>query len=396
VVAWLVEVGQRVEEDCPLVEVMTDKATVQVPSPFSGVVSAIHVPAGSIVAVGTPLVAIETAGGAIAPATRVGASAISAADPGAPPLPATSAASAPGPVVREPEPGATRVPAMPSTRRLARELGVDIDTLRPSGPDGRVTDNDVRAAAGGAAAALSASAAESIARPAAGERRVPLRGVRRRIAEHLTRAAAVPQVTYVDEADFSACDEQRRLAEERAGRRLSYLPFVIRAVCVALREEPSLNARLDEASQEIVELTDIHIGVALDTPEGLLVPTLRHADQLSLLEIADAVGALTDAGRAGRLRPEDLRDSTFTVSSAGRWGGLLATPLLNHPQAAILGVHRVEPRAVVRGGQVVARPVGNLSLTFDHRVVDGVVAARFTTRVIEALQQPDLPSAGSR
>ena len=326
VARWLVQEGQEVAEDDPLVEIQTDKATVEIPSPAAGVVSSILVGEGEVVPVGTVLVVI---GDGAAP---------------------SAARERPRPSVR----------ATPLVRRLAQELGVELESLRGSGPQGRITEEDVRTAGGGGAAPEG--------------RREPLRGVRRQIAEHLARAhREVPAVTYVEECDFSNVDLER------------LVPTVLKACAAALKEYPELNARLE--GDGIVYLERYDLGVAVQTEQGLVVPVVRGCDQRPLEELAEDVRRLAEAAREGRLAPEELRGSTFTVTSAGKLAGILATPLVNHPEVAILGVHRIAPRPVVRGGEIVVRPVGNLSVTFDHRVVDGARAAEFALAVIRRLEQ---------
>jgi pyruvate dehydrogenase E2 component (dihydrolipoamide acetyltransferase) len=258
-------------------------------------------------------------------------------------------------------PGPKKVQVTPLVRRLAADLGVELDGLKGTGPEGRITEADVRSAA-----------------PAReGERREPLRGTRRQIAEHLTRAhREVPAVTVVEECDFT------ELAAKRGER--SYLAYLIEAAVPGLKEVPELNATL--AGEEIVFWERYDIGVAVQTGEGLVVPVLRAADEKSLEELDDEASRLAESARAGKLKPEELRGSTFTVTSAGRLGGLFATPLVNHPEVAILGLHRIGPRAGVRDGQVVAREIGWLSCTFDHRVVDGARASEFLLGVIARLE----------
>jgi pyruvate dehydrogenase E2 component (dihydrolipoamide acetyltransferase) len=329
IVRWLVTPGQEVAEDDLLVEIQTDKATVEVPSPAAGVVSSILVEEGDVVPVGELLVVIGSEDGG----------------PGNPPSAVT-------------EPMQSRVQATPAVRRLAAELGVDLAALAGDGP---VTEAAVRAAAGGAE----------------GGRREPLRGVRRAIAEHLARShREVPAVTVVEECDFTHLSLTRG--------ELSYLPFVLRATADALGRHPALNARLDR--DEIVYLDDVHLGVAMQTEAGLMVPVVRDAAAKSVEELAAEVSALGGAAAAGSLTPEQLRGSTFTVSSAGRLGGLFATPLVNHPEVAILGVHRIAPRPVVIDGAILVRDIGLVSCTFDHRVVDGAVASAFLLDVIAGLE----------
>jgi pyruvate dehydrogenase E2 component (dihydrolipoamide acetyltransferase) len=325
---WLVQVGQTVEEDDPLVEIQTDKATVEVPSPASGTVARILVEEGQLVPVGTPLVLIGSDADASEP--------------------------------REAQ-AARRVQATPLVRRLADELGVELAAVRGTGAGGRITEGDVRAAA-----------------PALeGERREPLRGVRREIARHLTTAhREIPPVTVVEECDFT------NLARARGDR--SYLPYLLQATVAGLKTVPDLNATL--AGDEIVFWERYDIGVAVQTDQGLVVPVLRNADEKSLDELEAEASRLAEAARTGALKPEDLRGSTFTVSSAGRLGGLMTTPIVNHPEVAILSLGRIAPRPAVVDGEVVAREIGWLSCTFDHRVADGVRASEFLLAVIERLQ----------
>jgi pyruvate dehydrogenase E2 component (dihydrolipoamide acetyltransferase) len=347
---WLVEVGQVIDEDDPLVEVQTDKTTVEIPSPAGGKVSRILVQEGELVPVGTPLVVIGD--GEVAAAEH---------EPG----PAAEAAR-PEPMVVAPE----RVKATPLVRRIAAELGVDLSLLAGTGPGGRITEEDVRRYA-----AFSRGQT-----PGPGsERRVPLRGVRRTIAQHLTTAhREVPAVTVVEECDFTT------LAAARGDR--SYLPYLLQAVVGGLTEVPELNATLD--GEEIVYWERYDLGVAVQTDEGLVVPVLRAADEKSLDELEAETQRLADGARAGTLRPEELRGSTFTVTSAGKLGGLFATPLVNHPEVGILGLHRIAQRPAVVGGEIVAREIGWLACTFDHRVVDGARASAFLLDVIGRLQDP--------
>jgi pyruvate dehydrogenase E2 component (dihydrolipoamide acetyltransferase) len=344
---WLVAEGQEVAEDDPLVEIQTDKTTVEIPSPAAGRVARILAAEGEIVPVGTVIVVIGEDG--VVPEQP-------ARPPEAPPRPSDT-------LSREGERpgGGGRVRATPLVRRLAQELGVELAAVHGTGPQGRLTEDDVRAAAGDAPAAP------------AGERRIPLRGVRRQIAEHLTRShREIPAVTFVEECDFSAVDLGR------------LIPTVLRATALSLPAFPELNARLE--GDEIVELERYDLGVAVQTEQGLVVPVVRGCDTASLDELAAEVQRLAESARAGTLRPDELRGSTFSVTSAGKLGGLVVTPLINHPEVAILGVHRIGPRPVVRDGEVVVRPVGNVSVTFDHRVVDGARAAEFTLAVIGRLE----------
>jgi pyruvate/2-oxoglutarate dehydrogenase complex dihydrolipoamide acyltransferase (E2) component len=258
------------------------------------------------------------------------------------------------------------VQATPLVRRLAQELGVELEGLEGTGQQGRVTEEDVRRAA--------TSEGPS---PGQGQegRREPLRGVRRLVAEHMARAhQEVPPVTWVEECDFSAVDLRR------------LVPTTLKAVAESLKEFPELNARLE--GDQILYLDRYDLGVAVQTEQGLVVPVVRGCDAKSLEELEDEVARLAEAARAGRLKREELRGSTFTVTSAGKLGGLLTTPIVNHPEVAILSIGRVADRPVVRDGEIQIRPVGTIAITFDHRVIDGARAAEFGLAVIERLQSP--------
>jgi len=339
VARWLVEEGQEIAEDAPLVEIATDKTTVEIPSPAAGVVSRILVEEGAVVPVGTVLVVIG------------GDGSIAEAPAAAAPAPAEKPAS-------DKLSQGEKVRATPLIRKVAAELEVDLASVTGSGPQGRITEDDVRAAAGGS-------------KPTEGER-VPLRGVKRQMFEHLTRAHEIPAVTWVEECDFSGVDLKR------------LVPLVIQAVVESLQEFPELNARVEDG--ELVLLDRYDLGIAVQTEQGLLVPVVHGADTLSLDELDAEVRRLAEAAHGGALKPEELRGGTFTITSAGKVAGLFVTPLINHPQVAILGIHRIDERAVVRDGEVVARPVGNVSVTFDHRVIDGKRAADFGLAVIARLQ----------
>jgi len=326
VARWLVKVGQDVVEDDPLVEIQTDKTTVEIPSPAAGTITQILVDEGSVVPVGTVLVVI---GGDGDQRTEAAAKPKSVAEKGR---------------------------ATPLVRKIAQELGVDVESISGTGPHGRITEDDVRTAAG----------------PGEG-RREPLRGVRRLIAEHMARAhREVPAVTWVEECDFSGLDLKL------------LVPTVLRGCAESLQEFPELNARLER--DEIVYLDRYDIGVAVQTDQGLVVPVVRDCDTRSIDELGAEVERLAESARAGTLKPEELRDSTFTVTSAGKLAGLFQTPIVNHPEVAILSVGRVAERPVVRDGEVTRAQVGYVSVTFDHRVVDGARAAEFGLAVIGRLE----------
>jgi pyruvate/2-oxoglutarate dehydrogenase complex dihydrolipoamide acyltransferase (E2) component len=346
---WLVAEGQELAEDDPLVEIATDKTTVEIPSPAAGTVTRILVAEGEVVPVGTVLVVIGGDG----------------AESAAPPVAAQASRAAPTPDDLRVPVTPPRVQATPVVRRIAQELGVDLARLSGSGPNGRITEDDVRQAGGGELVVQEYKPPEG--------RREPIRGVRRQIVEHLTRAhAEIPAVTFVEEADFTEVDVKL------------LVPLALKATAASLRDYPELNARLE--GEEIVYLDRCDIGVAVQTDQGLVVPVVRACGDASLEQLGAEVTRLADAAREGTLKPEELRGGTFTVTSAGKLGGLLVTPLVNHPEVAILGLHRIGPRPVVRDGEIVVRQIGNVSVTFDHRVVDGARAAAFTLDVIARLE----------
>jgi pyruvate dehydrogenase E2 component (dihydrolipoamide acetyltransferase) len=365
VARWLVAEGDSVAEDQPLVEIQTDKTTVEIPSPAAGTVQQIFVAEGDVVPVGTVLVVIGSHGtGAGVEAEAEASNSLLQADVSAP------GAASPAP--------AGRLQATPLVRRIASELGVDVATVAPTGPGGRVTEDDVRRAAGRASnSLLQAGGQGSGAQRAEGRipegRREKVRGVRRQIVEHLTRAHhEVPAVTFVEECDFTGVDLKQ------------LLPLVLHVTAAALKDFPELNARLE--GDEIVYLDRYDIGIAVQTEQGLVVPVVRDCATRPLEELRADIDALAEKARTGTLAPDELRGSTFTVTSAGKLAGLLVTPLVNHPEVAILGVHRIGQRAVVRDGEIVVRGVGNISVTFDHRVVDGARAAAFTLALIKQLE----------
>ncbi|HEU5320317.1 MAG TPA: dihydrolipoamide acetyltransferase family protein, partial [Methylomirabilota bacterium] len=287
-------------------------------------------------------------------------------------------------------PAATRVEATPAVRALAKELGVALERVTGSGPSGRITADDVRAAAG--APAGRAAGAQAAAPAEEGVQRVPLRGLRRKIAEHMRRSlSTAAQFTFVAECDFTQVVEHRAQVASRAqsaGAKLTFLAYVFRALPAVLREFPHLNASLDDERQEVVLRSHIHLGLATATDEGLTVPILHDADRLGLFDVARAIERLATAAREHKLKLTELQGGTFTVTSTGAKGGVLATPILHHPQVAILGVHSITKKPAVVRDQIVARDLGNLSLSLDHRVVDGAVGADFLYALIERLQSP--------
>jgi pyruvate dehydrogenase E2 component (dihydrolipoamide acetyltransferase) len=385
IVRWMVKPGDAVKEDQPLVEVMTDKANVEIPSPRTGTIAGLHAEEGQVVPVGTVIVTIAVAGesaAGVAPAAPAAPAGRTSAAPGAPAAqPAAQVATAATPQ------------ATPAVRQLARSLGVALEPLTGSGPGGRITAEDVQRAAGAQPAAAARPAARSEgATSSADEERIPLRGLRRRIAEAMRRSLdTAAHYTFVAECDMGAVAAHlaaNKSRAEQAGVPLTYLAYVVKALIEPLRQFPLLNASLDDAAHEVVLKRRYHIGVASATAEGLTVPVVRDVDRRPLFGVAAEIRRLATAAREGTIKLEDLQGGTFTVTSTGAKGGLLATPIIHHPQVAILGVHEIKRRPVVVNDQIVARETGNLSLSLDHRVVDGAVGADFLYAVIARLADP--------
>lgn len=410
VVKWFVAEGDAIAEDAPLVSVLTDKANVEIPSPKSGRILRLHAQVGEKVKVGGLLVTIETAERSAAPTTA-------AAPPSAPASMPTAAASAARAEPSAPTTGRTL--ASPAVRRLAAERGIDLGTVRGTGPNGRVLESDLEApkAIGtpspppaletqAAPAALpppgapTAPAAASGPTPTPlvsgpGDERIPLRGVRRVIAEHMSQSVhTAAHYTYVEEVDASELVRMReRMAKhvERNGVKLSYLPFIVRAVVAGLRAHPTLNATMDDARQELVVRKGINIGIAVAAPEGLVVPVLHGADHKSLAHLAREIQELAEKGRTGKLTRAELTGGTFTITSLGALGGVLATPILNYPEVGILGVHHIVRRPVYKAdGTLGPADLMNLSVSLDHRVLDGILAAQFLAVVRANLEDPHL------
>jgi pyruvate dehydrogenase E2 component (dihydrolipoamide acetyltransferase) len=410
IVKVLVSEGDVIAEDAPLLEVETDKATVEIPSPFGGRVARVHVQPGQTVKVGEVLVTFDEsvaapAGRGPAPPAAIGSDIVSRGAP-------AGAAGASGGAT-----GATRVgpvPATPATRRLARELGVDLGTVRATGPGGRVTDDDVRAATSGAPArtptaperpagdrAPAAKPLRSVGvEPALPKfeqwgpvERQPLSHLRRTIAERMTLSATViPHVTHFDRADVSELDAIIRRNVEAARERgltLTLTSFLLKAAALALREHPQFNASLDPAAGELILKRYCHLGVAVATERGLIVPVIRDVDRKPLVELQRELASLAQRVREGKATLDDLRGGTFTITNIGALGGTGAIPIINYPEVAILGVARARQQPVVRDGRIVPRTLLPISLTFDHRVADGADGARFATAIVRRLERPE-------
>ncbi len=416
IVAWKVKEGDSVALDQPMVEVMTDKATVEIPSPRAGRILKIHYKDGDICPVGKVLVEIAETGAAASPTppptptpttpAPVHASAAPVSRTGSPHTMPHSAGGAVGTQrieVIDATASRARVLATPATRRLARQLGIELGRVPATGKHGRVTRDDVKAfeARGGGSTAMVAmqqpalDLREASRRSAAMgyvEERIPLRGVRKKIAEAMSRSVhTAAHFTYVEEIDMTELVTVRERAKARAAERgvkLTYLPFIVKAVVSGLKKWPQLNASLDEATQEIVRKKYYHIGIAAQGPQGLAVSVVRDADLRSIFDLATEIERLGEAVRTNTATRDELTGSTFTISSLGKLGGVMATPIINFPEVAVVGVHKIEERPAVRNGQIVARHLMNLSISVDHRLADGWDGAMFLQDVKALLEDP--------
>lgn len=393
IVGWKVKVGDTVKLDQVLVEVMTDKATVELPSPRAGTITKINFKDGDICPVGKVLVVIEEAGGAAT--TKAAPPPTPHHAPAATPAPRASANGGGQQIqVVDATEARARVLATPATRKLARQLGVEIGRVPATGKHGRVTTEDVKQFDGNGGAMVRHQPPVASAKSALGyaEERVPLRGMRKKIAEAMARSVrTAAHFTYVEEIDMTELVAVRDRAKARAAERgvkLNYLPFIVKAIVSGLKKWPMLNASLDEATQEIVLKKYYNIGIAAQGPNGLVVSTVRDADLRSIFDISREIDRLGEAVRNNTATRDDLTGSTFTVSSLGKLGGVLATPIINFPEVAIVGVHKIEEKPAVRGGQIVIRHLMNLSISVDHRLADGYDGAMFLQDVKSLLEDP--------
>ena len=379
ILKWMANVGDQIKEDQPLVEIMTDKVNVQIPAPRTGKVLQILAKVGDVAKVGQTIMIIDDGSGGARPI-------------GGPTAPEPVHVASPA----QPQQAASSqsILATPATRRLARELGVDISHVKGSGPQGRITDDDVKRFASGPPAGPSTVAVQAPRPPTHGagprEEMVPLRGVRKTISERMLKSLqTTAQVTHVDEADMTELvllREAFKGSAEKRGVHLTFIPFIIKALVPALKEFPYVNSSLDEQSGNIVLKKYYNIGIATDTEQGLVVPVVRDVDRKDIFELAGEIETLADKARKAQLTLDEVRGGTFTITNVGAVGGLFATPIVNTPEVAILGLHKIAKRPVVRDGKVEIRDTTYFSLSFDHRVIDGAYAARFTSRVIETVQ----------
>jgi len=403
IVEWLVAAGDSVEEDQPLVKVETDKAVVELPSPRAGVVLTLHAENGATINVGDPLVTLGEAGEKASAPERTEAAAVPVAEP-----------AVPAAAVVEPEQPPVRRPlATPSTRAQARKLGVDLASVQGTGRGGRITHEDVERAAsapasgGGrpvetASVQTAATAPQPPALSGATEdtadgpvERVPITHLRKVIAEAMISSKhQSAHVTHVDEADVTDLVAQHRQArgpiEEQLGVRLSLLPYFVKALVAVLKDHPMFNASADEERQELVLKRFYNIGIAVDTDEGLIVPVVKNADRKDLVTIGREVADLAQRARERRLGLDELRGGSCTLTNIGPLGGVFATPIIRQPELAIVGLHTIKDRPVVVNGEIVVRKMMYLSVSFDHRYVDGAQAARFMTDLVALVSNPGL------
>ncbi|MDE2415118.1 MAG: 2-oxo acid dehydrogenase subunit E2 [Comamonadaceae bacterium] len=412
-VSWHVQVGDSISEDQHLADVMTDKATVEVPSPMHGKVLSLGGAVGQVMAVGAELVRLEVEGegnlkanAAPAPASQAQAATVSvaatapvvAAAPAAPtvapktaPAPARSSAAAPrAPAALRKE--GERPLASPAVRRRALDMGVDLRRVHGSGPAGRIEHHDLDAFAAGGGQLQGVGGSQYVERH--GEEQIPVIGLRRKIAQKMQEAKRrIPHFSYVEEVDVTELEALRQQLNKIHGvqrGKLTLLPFLARAMVLALRDFPQINARFDDDAGVVTRYEGVHLGIAAQTDAGLMVPVLRHAESLDLWQCAAGIARLADGAKTGKLGRDELSGSSITLTSLGALGGIASTPVINHPEVAIVGVNRMVERPMLRNGQVVARQLMNLSSSFDHRVVDGMDAAQFIQAMRALLETPAL------
>lgn len=389
IVSWMVGVGDAVTADQPICEITTDKAQLEISSPKAGTILKLHGEPGDIIAVHTPLVEIDESG---APAPKEPESKPA---PVPTPTPAASGATAAAPPT--PPPSGRAAKATPSVRRHARELEVDVHDVNGTGKGGRITHDDLleHLAKPGAPEQPLPKAPPALpqVQPSGTETRVKIIGVRRTIAKAMTKSKQThPHYTYVEEVDATELVALRKklkpIAADR-GVKLSFLPIIMKACSIAFREFPNVNAVMDEEAFELVVKGDHNIGVAVDTPNGLYVPVVKNVEQKSVLHIAAELAELVERTRTGKARIDDLKGSTFTITGVGQIGGIMATPILNGPEVGILGVNVIRDRVVPHEGEIAIRPMMNLSPSFDHRIIDGAVGARFVAVLKRLLENPE-------
>ncbi len=417
-VKWTVNIGDAVKADQTVAEIMTDKATVEVPTPVAGVVKEFKFKKGDVIKVESVILTLSGAASATASAPQAhsnGAHAPKAAGPvpsapqAAAPQMSASAAGGIYPPVAE-----SRVLATPATRRLAREMGVDINGMTGSGLAGRVTREDVLSSKGGKATAATSTGAGATSAGAPSmnfpkpeyksinaqlEERVDLLGIRKKIAQNMQMSKAIiPHFTLMDEADVTqlvALRESLKDYAEKNGTKITYLPFAMKAMIATIKEFPQFNASIDDANSQIVYKKYFNIGFAADTPNGLMVPVIKNADQKSILEISKEIIDLSRRARDGKLKPDEMKGATITITNIGSVGGTYATPIINHPEVAILGMYKLSDKPILKkDGSIGFIKAMNYTITADHRLIDGAVAANFLKSFFQKIQNPGVLMMG--
>ncbi|YCI78088.1 2-oxo acid dehydrogenase subunit E2 [Bacillus sp. R1-10] len=396
IIQWLIKEGDAVKQDQPIVEVQTDKVNAELTAPAAGVVKKIFFSVGDIVEVGTTIFTIQEENGVSVPDTGISEEENQVGQSRDVNVNAEH-------ITAKHHHQAVRALATPFVRQMAREMKIDIEKVKGSGPAGRITESDLKQfkendsftrenakqhddKTGQELAPIMGNEREER------EERIPLKGIRKKIAEHMVKSVStIPHVTHVDELEMDRLKEFKNQLKEYSDDKdikLTFLPFFVKAIVIALKEFKTLNASIDERTNEIILKNYYHIGIATNTNEGLIVPVIKHADQKTIFQLADEIRQMATQAREGKLSIDQITGSTFTISNVGPIGGMHATPIINYPEAAILALHKMEHRMVVRDLEGVIRLMMNMSLSFDHRLIDGVTAVQFTNKIKELLENP--------
>lgn len=401
IIQWLIKEGDAVKQDQPIVEVQTDKVNAELTAPAAGVVKKIFFSVGDIVEVGTTIFTIQEENDVPVPDTNISEEENQVGQSGDVKVNAEH-------ITTKQHHQAVRALATPFVRQMAREMKIDIEKVKGSGPAGRITESDLKQFKEndsitredakqqddktGQEMAPMKDAVLANGLENEREERIPLKGIRKKIAEHMVKSVStIPHVTHVDELEMDRLKEFKSQLKEYSDDKdikLTFLPFFVKAIVIALKEFKTLNASIDERTNEIILKNYYHIGIATNTKEGLIVPVIKHADQKTIFQLADEIRQLATQAREGKLSINQITGSTFTISNVGPIGGMHATPIINYPEAAILALHKMEHRMVVRDLEGVIRLMMNMSLSFDHRLIDGVTAVHFTNKIKELLENP--------
>ncbi|WP_042350869.1 dihydrolipoamide acetyltransferase family protein [Bacillus massiliigorillae] len=383
ILQWFIQEGELVKQDQPILEIQTDKVNAELTAPATGKIIKLFFNEGEVVEVGNTLFQILEENETFIPAPPI------VVEP-----PSNNEEKEMKPITNTQEVTINRPLATPYVRQLARELNIDLQLVNGTGPAGRITEHDLQNYQK-PQPIQEVEPILSVQHPChTQEERIPLKAIRKKIAEHMVKSSTIiPHVTHVDELEMDALKTMRdqfKTYAEQKNIKLTFLPFFIKAIVTALQEFKMLNASVDDHTNEIIVKNYYHIGIATDTPAGLIVPVIKNANQKSIFQLAEEIKQLAAQAREGTLTLEQITGSTFTISNVGAIGGLHATPIINHPEVAILALHKMEPRMVIRDWEGVIRYMMNMSLSFDHRVIDGVTAVRFTNRIKELLENPNL------